>query len=117
MLKIDVQSMKNHAEKLAKLVEQYEENTMILSREIQNSDTEWHDDNTETFFNKMEKQKGELKEFISNMNEVSTTYETIVDKTQGLFWWNGAVYYIIFFSLELIEIALLIKQYFHNLYN
>ena len=84
MLKIDVQSMKNHAEKLAKLVEQYEENTMILSREIQNSDTEWHDDNTETFFNKMEKQKGELKEFISNMNEVSTTYETIVDKTQKI---------------------------------
>lgn len=40
--------------------------------------------------------------------------ETIVDKTQGLFWWNGAVYYIVFFSLELIEIALLIKQFFHK---
>ncbi len=37
--------------------------------------------------------------------------ETLVDKTQGLYWWNGASYYIIFFSLELLEFALLIKQY------
>lgn len=37
--------------------------------------------------------------------------ETIIDKTQGLFWWNGASYYMIFFSLELIEIGLLAKRY------
>lgn len=38
--------------------------------------------------------------------------ETLVDRTQGLYWWNGATYYITFFSFELLEIALLIKQYF-----
>lgn len=37
--------------------------------------------------------------------------ETIPSKCQGLFWWNGASYYMIFFSLELIEIGLLIKRY------
>ena len=37
--------------------------------------------------------------------------ETMIDKTQGLYWWNGASYYIIFFSLELVEIALLSKIY------
>jgi len=40
--------------------------------------------------------------------------ETLVDKTQGLYWWNGATYYTIFFSLELIEIGLLVKKYFLN---
>ena len=40
--------------------------------------------------------------------------ETLVDKTQGLYWWNGSSYYIVFFSLELLEISLLIKQYFLN---
>lgn len=38
--------------------------------------------------------------------------ETMIDKNQGLYWWNGASYYIIFFSLELFEIGLLIKKYF-----
>ncbi len=37
--------------------------------------------------------------------------ETIPDKTQGLYWWNGASYYMLFFSMQLIEIALLIKRY------
>lgn len=40
--------------------------------------------------------------------------ETLINKTQGLYWWNGATYYITFFSLELIEIGLLIKKYFLN---
>lgn len=38
--------------------------------------------------------------------------ETMIDKTQGLYWWNGATYYIIFFALEILEISLLIKKYF-----
>lgn len=38
--------------------------------------------------------------------------ETLPDKTQGLFWWNGAVYYLFFFSLELFLISLLVKRYF-----
>lgn len=38
--------------------------------------------------------------------------ETMPDKVQGLFWWNGASYYMIFFSLELIEIGLILKRYF-----
>ena len=37
--------------------------------------------------------------------------ETMVDKTQGLYWWNGSCYYILFFTFELLEISLLIKQY------
>lgn len=40
--------------------------------------------------------------------------QTIPDKTQAFYWWNGASYYMIFFSLELIEIALLIKVYIYN---
>ncbi len=40
--------------------------------------------------------------------------QTLPDKTQGLFWWNGASYYMIFCSLELVEIAILIKRYFLN---
>jgi len=40
--------------------------------------------------------------------------ETMPDKVQGLFWWNGASYYMIFFSLELLEVGLLIKRYFLN---
>lgn len=84
MLRIDVQAMKNHAEQLANLIEKYEENAMVISREIQNADTEWHDDNTEKFFNNMEKQKGEIKEFIANMNEVSVAYDKIVEKAKKI---------------------------------
>ncbi len=40
--------------------------------------------------------------------------ETLPDQTQGLYWWNGASYYMLFFSFELIEIALLIKRYYHK---
>ena len=84
MLKIDVQSMKNHAEKLTKLIDEYEENAMIISREIQNADTEWHDDNTEKFFNNLEKQKSELKEFIASMNEVGKAYDKIEEKAKKI---------------------------------
>lgn len=37
--------------------------------------------------------------------------ETLPSKCQGLFWWNGASYYMIFFTLELFELGLLIKRY------
>lgn len=40
--------------------------------------------------------------------------ETIPSKIEGLFWWNGSSYYMIFFSLELIEFSLLIKRYVLN---
>ncbi|MGN1330327.1 MAG: DUF6056 family protein [Clostridia bacterium] len=40
--------------------------------------------------------------------------ETIPDKGQGLYWWNGASYYMLFFSLELLEWGLLVKRYFLN---
>ena len=38
--------------------------------------------------------------------------ETIPSIMQGLYWWNGSSYYIIFYSLELIEISYLVKVYF-----
>jgi len=41
--------------------------------------------------------------------------ETIPDKTQGLYWWNGACYYMVFFSFELTLIAILLKRYFLNM--
>ncbi len=40
--------------------------------------------------------------------------ETIPSKIEGLYWWNGSSYYMLFFALELIEIGLLIKRYFLN---
>lgn len=40
--------------------------------------------------------------------------ETLPSKVEGLYWWNGASYYMLFFSLELIQIGILIKRYFLN---
>lgn len=38
--------------------------------------------------------------------------ETMPDKCQGLFWWNGASFYMIFLALEFLEWGLLVKRYF-----
>lgn len=45
---------------------------------------------------------------------ITLVLETLPDATQGLYWWNGACYYMIFFSFELVLIALLLKRYFLN---
>ena len=45
---------------------------------------------------------------------ITFIWQTIPDITQGLYWWNGSSYYMIFFSFELVLIALLIKRYFLN---
>ena len=40
-----------------------------------------------------------------------TSIENLKNVFEGLYWWNGSTYYMIFFSLELIEFGLLIKRY------
>ncbi len=40
--------------------------------------------------------------------------ETLPSINQGLYWWNGASYYMIFFSLELVLLSLLFDAYINK---
>jgi DNA repair exonuclease SbcCD ATPase subunit len=80
MLNVNVSQIKSSAEELKKTLDKYEENVMILAKQMQDCEVEWHDDNSENFFQKIEKQKSELKEFLVCLKKVDTTYVEIVNK-------------------------------------
>lgn len=80
MLNINVAKIKSSGEELKRVIEKYEENVMILAKQIQDCELEWHDDNSAKFFSRAEKQKSELKEFLTSLKKVDTTYEDIVNK-------------------------------------
>ncbi len=52
--------------------------------------------------------------YISTIIFFLLAVETLPSINQGLYWWNGASYYMIFFSLELVQISLLIDTYINN---
>lgn len=80
MLNINASNLRTYAQELEKLLSQYEENSMIIAKEMQDAETIWHDDNSEAFFQNITKQKSELKDFIKSLQKVNTTYEDIISK-------------------------------------
>lgn len=84
MLNIDVAKIKSSAEELKRTLNNYEESVMTLAKEMQDSELDWHDDNSAEFFSKIEVQKGELKEFLKCLTKVNTTYEQIVSKIRNV---------------------------------
>lgn len=79
MLKLDVSSMNSHAKELKKLIDKYEENSMNILLELQNAELDWHDDNSETFFEKTRKQKIQVIDFISMLSKIYDKYINIVE--------------------------------------
>lgn len=84
MLKANVSNIKSYAEQLSVLLSSYENNTMSIMREILNVDTLWLDDNSESFFLKLNKPKRELSEFIENLNDLQEKYERVVKKIREI---------------------------------
>lgn len=80
MLNIDVSNLRTYAKELDKLLDKYEENAMIIAKEMQDAEMDWHDDNSTGFFEKITKQKVELKDFIASLQKVDTTYDNIIAK-------------------------------------
>ena len=81
MLNINVLKMKNHCEELSKQIDNYEENTMSICQELYNSQTNWHDDNSEKFFDKIPPQKNNIQNFIENLRDVNKNYKKIIEET------------------------------------
>lgn len=84
MLKANVSNIKSYAEQLSKLLSLYENNTMSIMREILNVDTLWLDDNSESFFLKLNKPKRELSEFLEKLNDIQEKYEQVVKKIRDI---------------------------------
>lgn len=61
----------------------------------------------ELIYNKLNLSKSNLIIVFALLSFI--TIETLPSLTQGFFWWNGSCYYTLFYSLFLIELALILK--------
>ncbi len=84
MLNINVQNMRTAIEELKNLIETYEENSMTVAYELKNTEPNWHDDNSPSFFEKIHLLKNQLSEFISDMDSVKTTYQYIIEEIRKI---------------------------------
>lgn len=84
MLKINIKDLKFYTEELNKLVEKYEENSMLIAKKMQDAELLWHDDNSQDFFTNITKQKSELKEFISSIKKLNCSYSEIAKKVDKI---------------------------------
>ncbi len=77
MLQINLSDIKSHAKQLESAINNYEENGMTILQEVQNSEPNWHDDNSESFFALITKLKSEVRTFNEQLANIKKTYEQI----------------------------------------
>ena len=81
MLLIKVSDIIDHSKELRRLIEAYETTSMSILQEVRNLDTEWHDDNSESFFSLSDTQKKEVIKFVSTIEDVCNRYDSISSAT------------------------------------
>lgn len=84
VLKINVQNMINATTELQTLIESYEENTQMITHELQNSELNWHDDNSGIFFDYIKLQKSQLTEFIANLYSTKNKYDYLISEIKKI---------------------------------
>lgn len=84
MLKINVQNMISATTELQTLIESYEENTQMISHELQNSELNWHDDNSGIFFDYIKLQKNQLTSFITDLYNTNAKYNYIIEEIKKI---------------------------------
>ena len=84
MLKLNVQNMINATTELQTLIESYEENTQMITHELQNSELNWHDDNSGIFFDYIKIQKSQLTEFIANLYSTKNKYDYLISEIKKI---------------------------------
>lgn len=71
MLEMNLKSINQNCEKLAKVIQTYKDNYQEILHEIKNAEFSWKDDHSESFFNNISNQKAKYEEFIENLNEIN----------------------------------------------
>ena len=84
MLTVDVASIRSHSAELRNLLNDYETISMSIAQEIKNQDTEWHDDNSGSFFALEDTQKMEIAKLVSSIDSISAKYDQIADATVAI---------------------------------
>ncbi len=84
MLNIDLESLINNAKELESLIYAYENNTMTISRELQNSEMSWHDENSGLFFDKISALKIQLAAFIENLKNLKIKYRSVIEEVKRI---------------------------------
>lgn len=79
MLKVSVTKLKEHSEKLQNLIKKYEENSQTIAKELTNSELNWHDDNSSSFFLEIKKNNSQLQIFITELANVSGKYTKVLE--------------------------------------
>lgn len=93
MLNLNVKDIKTHTEQLLKLINNYELNAMNAIQEIQNSEPNWHDDNSAEFFEKIAKMKAETRNFIDELEKVKDTYKDIVTSARRIISFANDIFF------------------------
>ena len=93
MLKINLNEIQTHANQLEKVLSSYEENAMSIVQTIQNSEPNWHDDNSESFFNLINNLKSEIRQFNTEMANVKLTYEQIANRGKRIISFANDIFF------------------------
>lgn len=93
MLKINLNDIQTHTNQLEKVLSSYEENIMNIIQTIQNSELNWHDDNSETFFNLINNLKSEVRQFNTEMANIKLTYEQIANKGKKIISFANDIFF------------------------
>ena len=81
---IKIEKLKTELDKYNETVSKYEELKIGLYNELKNLTNFWQDERTEEFFDKVNSQKIECEEIISDMNNISEVYTYIIQSYEDL---------------------------------
>ena len=82
MLNINLSSINTLSEALLEEINNYEEKTLSCTQEIFNTQPNWHDQNSERFFENIPLQKLEIQSFIDDLKNINETYKNIIKEIQ-----------------------------------
>ena len=84
MLSLNVSSMKNNVLDLKNAINQYEKYAMNIVKELQNSELDWKDDNSSSFFAEISTQKRDVERLVAELKAVKDKYVDIVDQAHKI---------------------------------
>lgn len=93
MLKIDLNEIQTHTNQLENVLSSYEDNVMNIVQTMQNSEPNWHDDNSESFFTLINNLKSEVRQFNDEMSNVKLTYEQIASRGKKIISFANDIFF------------------------
>ena len=80
MLNISLTSIKKISEELTGQISEYEEDLLSTCQEVFNTQPNWHDQNSNKFFDNISTQKIDIQKFILNLKLIDDSYKKIIEE-------------------------------------